>query len=65
MDRLAGDGQHTIAALMRKVKVKAIHQFEVRDAKGTVSQATVKVKYHRTAGVSTESESRRNTRPLC
>jgi hypothetical protein len=47
VDRLAGDGQHTIAALMRKVKVKAIHQVEVRDAKGTVSQATVKVKYHR------------------
>lgn len=32
---------------MRRVKVKAVHQVEVRDAKGTVSQATVKVKYHR------------------
>ena len=47
VDRLAGDGRHTIAAAMRRVKVKAIHQVEVRDAKGTVSQATVKVKYHR------------------
>ncbi|HSB13701.1 MAG TPA: IS4 family transposase [Bryobacteraceae bacterium] len=47
VDRLAGDGRHTIAALMRRIKVKAIHQVEVRDAKGTVSQATVKVKYHR------------------
>ncbi len=47
VDRLAGDGQQTIAALMRKVKVKAIHQVEVRDAKGRVSQATVKVKYQR------------------
>lgn len=47
VDRLAGDGKHTIAALMRRIKVKAIHQVEVRDAKGTVSQATVKVKYHR------------------
>ena len=27
--------------------MKAIHQVEVRDAKGTVSPATVKVKYHR------------------
>lgn len=47
VDRLAGDGRHTIAAEMRRVKVKAIHQVEVRDAKGKVSQATVKVKYHR------------------
>lgn len=47
VDRLAGDGRYTIAAAMRRVKVKAIHQVEVRDAKGTVSQATVKVKYHR------------------
>lgn len=47
VDRLAGDGRHTIAALMRRVKVKAIHQVEVRDAKGVVSEATVNVKYHR------------------
>ena len=47
VDRLADDGQHTVAAVMRRVKVKAIHQVEVRDAKGTVSQATVNVKYHR------------------
>jgi hypothetical protein len=47
VDRLAGDGRLTIAALMGRIKVKAIHQVEVRDAKGTVSQATVKVKYHR------------------
>jgi hypothetical protein len=47
VDRLAGDGRHTIAAVMRRVKVKAVRQVEVRDAKGTVSQATVQVKYHR------------------
>jgi hypothetical protein len=47
VDRLAGDGRYTIAAAMRRVKVKAVHQVEVRDAKGTVSQATVRVKYHR------------------
>jgi len=47
VDRLAGDGQHTIAAMMRGIKVKAIHRVEVRDAKGTVSKATVRVKYHR------------------
>ena len=47
VDRLAGDGRQTIATLMRRIKVKAVHQVEVRDAKGTVSQATVNVKYHR------------------
>ncbi len=47
VDRLAGDGRRTIAAAMRRVKVKAIHQVEVRDAKGTVSKTTVKMKYHR------------------
>ncbi len=46
-DRLADDGQHTIAAAMRGVKVKALHRVEVRDAKGAVSEATVRVKYHR------------------
>src|SRR5215471_11498966 len=47
VDRLAGDGQHTIAAAMRRVKVKATHKVEVRDAKGAVSQASIKIKYHR------------------
>lgn len=47
VDRLSGDGKHTIAAAMRRAKVKAIHRVEVRDAKGTVSEATVRVKYHR------------------
>ena len=47
VDRLAGDGRQTIAALMRPIQVKALHQVEVRDAKGVVSEATVEVKYHR------------------
>jgi Transposase DNA-binding len=47
VDRLAGDGRHTIAALMRRIKVKAMHEVQVRDAKGAVSETTVKVKYHR------------------
>jgi hypothetical protein len=47
VDRFAGDGRHTMAALMRQVKVKAVHEVEVRDAKGTASQATVRVKYQR------------------
>lgn len=47
VDRLAGDGSHTIAAAMRRIKVKATHQVEVRDAKGRVLRATVNVKYYR------------------
>jgi hypothetical protein len=47
VDRLAVDGQQTIAAAMRDCKVKALHQVEVRDAKGIVSLATVEVKYRR------------------
>ena len=47
VDRLADDGRHTIAAAMRRVKVKATHTIEVRDAKGAVSQASIKMKYHR------------------
>jgi hypothetical protein len=45
VDRLAGDGQHTIAAAMRNAKVKATYRVEVRDAKGTMSEATVDVRY--------------------
>lgn len=47
VDRLADDGQHTIAAAMRRIKVKARHRVEVRDAKGAVSETTVRIKYHR------------------
>jgi hypothetical protein len=47
VDHLAGDGRYTISAAMRQVKVKAVHQVEVRDAKATVSRTTVRVKYHR------------------
>jgi len=32
---------------MRRIKVKARHRVEVRDAKGAVSETTVRVKYHR------------------
>jgi hypothetical protein len=47
VDRLADDGQHTIAAALRRIKVKASHRVEVRDAKGAVPETTVRVKYHR------------------
>src|SRR3954454_13179824 len=47
VDRLAGDGQHTISAAMRNAKVKAVYRLEIRDAKGTLSEATVEVRYQR------------------
>jgi hypothetical protein len=47
VDRLAGDGQHTIADEMQEVRVKGLHQVEVRDPKGNVSLARVELKYRR------------------
>lgn len=47
VDRLAGDGQHTIADEMMEVKVKGRHQVDVRSPKGAVSPAIVELKYRR------------------
>jgi hypothetical protein len=47
VDRLAGDGQHTIAAEMKRVPVKCQHRIEVRDRKGVVSEAILEIKYKR------------------
>lgn len=47
VDRIAGDGQDTISAVMKAAKIKATHRVEVRDTKGAVSEATVEVKYQR------------------
>jgi hypothetical protein len=47
VDRLAGDGTHTIADEMREVRVKGLHRLEVRDAKGHRSQAVLEIRYRR------------------
>ena len=47
VDRLAGEGKHTISAAMRNAKVKATYCVDVRDVKGTVTGATVEVRYER------------------
>jgi Transposase DNA-binding len=47
VDRLAGDGQHTISAAMRGAKVKAVYRVEVRDDKANISEAAVEVRYRR------------------
>jgi hypothetical protein len=47
VDRLAGEGRHTISAVMRGAKVKATYRVAVRDVKGTTTEATVEVRYKR------------------
>jgi hypothetical protein len=47
VDRLAGDGQHTIADELKKVKVKGRHWVEVRSPNGKVRQAVVELRYCR------------------
>jgi Transposase DNA-binding len=44
-DRLAGDGTQTVAAYMRQVRCKALHQVEVRDAQGNSRVATLEIRY--------------------
>jgi hypothetical protein len=50
VDRLAGDGSHTIADEMEEVKVAGRHHVEVCDSKGRVETAVVEIKY-RSIGV--------------
>ncbi len=47
VDRLAGDGGHTVAAEMAETRVKGLHHVEVRDDKGEVSRATLEIRYRR------------------
>ncbi len=46
-DRLAGDGDHTIAEEMQEVAVKGLHRIEVRDSKGDPDRAVVEIRYRR------------------
>jgi hypothetical protein len=47
VDRLAGEGDHTVAAEMREVKVKGLHRVDVRDKKGGISEAVLELRYRR------------------
>lgn len=47
VDRLAGDGKHTIAKEMKAVKVKGLHRIEVMDKKGQISTAVLELQYRR------------------
>jgi hypothetical protein len=47
VNRLAGDGTHTINDEMCDERVKAIHRIQVVNRKGTKSQATLEIRYRR------------------
>ena len=47
VDRLAGDGKHTIAAEMAEVDCKGLHRVEVRDRHGKLSVAVLELKFRR------------------
>lgn len=47
VDRLAGDGEHTIADEMKEVAVKGLHRIETRDEHGDACCATLELKYRR------------------
>lgn len=47
VDRLAGDGEHTVAAEINEAEISGVHEVEVRDAKGKPEAVAVEVKYRR------------------
>ena len=47
VDRLAGDGKHTIAHEMKASAIKGVHRIEVRDDKGNADVAELEIKYKR------------------
>lgn len=47
VDRLAGDGGHTIAAEMKEVACKGLHRVEVQDRRGNSSIAVLEIRYRR------------------
>jgi len=47
VDRLAGEGDHTIADEMGEVAVRGLHRIEVRDNDGEPDEAILEIKYRR------------------
>jgi hypothetical protein len=47
VDRLAGNGDHTVADEMKRVKISGPHRIEVRDADGRPDVAILEIKYKR------------------
>ncbi|WP_245315433.1 IS4 family transposase [Bradyrhizobium centrolobii] len=47
VDRLAGDGDHTIADEMEEVAVKGVHRIDLRDNNGNPDQAVLEIRYRK------------------
>jgi hypothetical protein len=47
VDRLAGDGTHTIAAEMAEVRCKGVHCVQVQDRHGRLSEAILELRFRR------------------
>jgi hypothetical protein len=47
VDRLAGEGNHTVADDMAKAKIRGRHRVEVRDANGNPSTAVLEIKFEK------------------
>lgn len=45
VDRLAGDGEQTIAEVMNEVEISGLHPVELRDSKGNPETVAVEIKY--------------------
>ncbi|WP_139860272.1 IS4 family transposase [Bradyrhizobium ivorense] len=48
VDRLAGDGNHTIADEMDEVTIKGLHRIKVKDDKGDPDDAVLEIRYRKT-----------------
>ena len=47
VDRLGGDGDHTIADEMDEVAVKGLHRINVRDGNGEPDEAVLEIRYRK------------------
>ncbi len=47
VDRLAGDGDHTIADEMDETAVKGLHRIDVRDSNGDPDEAVLEIRYRK------------------
>lgn len=47
VDRLAGEGDHTIADEMKQTRVSGVHRIQIRDKKGNSSEAILELRFRR------------------
>jgi len=45
VDRLAGDGDHTVADEMEEIAIKGLHRIDVRDSDGDPDEAILEIRY--------------------